>query len=32
MFAGGGVHLSGLGNDVLIHNIQDALFEMLKYN
>ena len=32
MFAGDGVHLSGLGNDVFIHNIQDAMFEMLKHN
>jgi hypothetical protein len=29
MFVGDGVHLSGLENDVFIHNIQDA---MLKHN
>ena len=32
MFSGDGVHLSGLGNEVFIHNIQDAMFEMLKHN
>ena len=32
MFAGDGVHLSGLGNDVFIHTIQDDMFEMLKHN
>jgi len=32
MFAGDGVHLSELGNNVFIHNMQNAMFEMLKHN